>query len=244
VKKLLLNCDQVFDALTRGPFPSGSPDDEGVEHHLRACHECRQLAEALRPAVSLLHEAVAADEASDLPEYQGSLPPAAPRKHIPSMVRREQSDRSAARRTDRLDQSLSALRLLAASVLVAALSLLAYSVTLAPGNQSPSTDGALLPLRNRLAHLPPAMADLPDGTPDNRGLIRLASLQLPAACFPEQYRLLMADGDAAQLAAALASGSQDALRCCTECHRAGLAQPKYRQLVAIAQESCKACHRG
>ena len=67
MKKLLLNCDQVFDVLTRGPFPTGSPDDEGVEHHLRACHDCRQLAEALRPAVSLLHEAVAADEALDLP---------------------------------------------------------------------------------------------------------------------------------------------------------------------------------
>ena len=74
MKRLLLNCDQVFEVLTRGPFPSGAPEDEAVERHLRACHECRQLAEALRPAVALFHEAVSADEALELPEYQGSLP--------------------------------------------------------------------------------------------------------------------------------------------------------------------------
>src|SRR5439155_22733123 len=74
VKRLLLNCDQGFDVLTRGPFPTGVPQDEAVERHLRACHECRQLAEALRPAVALLHEAVSGEEAEHLPEYQGSLP--------------------------------------------------------------------------------------------------------------------------------------------------------------------------
>ena len=74
MKQVLLNCDQVFDVLTRGPFPTGSADDEGVEHHLRACHECRQLAEALRPAVDLLHETVPQDGAAELPTYQGSLP--------------------------------------------------------------------------------------------------------------------------------------------------------------------------
>jgi len=74
VKCLLLNCDQVFEVLTRGPFPTGEPQDEAVERHLRACHECRQLAEALRPAVALMHEAVSSEEAEQLPEYQGSLP--------------------------------------------------------------------------------------------------------------------------------------------------------------------------
>ena len=32
MRQVLLNCDQVFDVLTRGPFPSGSADDDGVEH--------------------------------------------------------------------------------------------------------------------------------------------------------------------------------------------------------------------
>src|SRR5688572_25998475 len=72
--KLLVNCDQVFEVLTRGPFPTGEQTDEAVELHLAACHECRQMAEALRPAVALLHEAVSKEEALELPGYQGSLP--------------------------------------------------------------------------------------------------------------------------------------------------------------------------
>ncbi len=58
-----------------------------MERHLRACHECRQLAEALRPAVALLHEAVAADEAQSLPEYQGALPWKRPDRQRLSLAR-------------------------------------------------------------------------------------------------------------------------------------------------------------
>src|SRR5215212_7237128 len=73
--KLLLDCDDVFDRLTRGPFPSGATDDAAVESHLCACHECRELAEALRPAVNLLHEAYAAQVSDEsLPAYRGAAP--------------------------------------------------------------------------------------------------------------------------------------------------------------------------
>ena len=58
----LMNCDHVFDILTRAPFPTGDDTDPDVEHHLRACHGCRQLAEALRPAVDLFHESISPDE--------------------------------------------------------------------------------------------------------------------------------------------------------------------------------------
>jgi predicted anti-sigma-YlaC factor YlaD len=68
--KTLLDCDQVFDVLTRQNFPSGSDDDNAVELHLQGCHECRQLAEALRPAVGLLHESLFEDESRELPSYQ------------------------------------------------------------------------------------------------------------------------------------------------------------------------------
>ena len=46
-----MNCDQVFDILTRGPFPTGTSCDTPVEAHLNTCAECRRLAEALRPAL-------------------------------------------------------------------------------------------------------------------------------------------------------------------------------------------------
>jgi hypothetical protein len=68
-------CDQVFERLTRGPFPGGSMSDSAedarVERHLACCHDCRRLAEALRPAVELFHEAL--DQTDDLPRYAGSL---------------------------------------------------------------------------------------------------------------------------------------------------------------------------
>jgi hypothetical protein len=68
-----MNCDQVFDILTRGPFPTGDASDRDVERHLDGCYECARLAEALRPALDLLHESIPAEEGRDLPGYWGDL---------------------------------------------------------------------------------------------------------------------------------------------------------------------------
>src|SRR5262249_6617771 len=73
VMKRTINCDQVFEILTRGPFPSGDPNDAAVELHLLACHECRELAEALRPPVNLFHESMPFSQHVDLPGYSGAL---------------------------------------------------------------------------------------------------------------------------------------------------------------------------
>jgi hypothetical protein len=67
-----IDCDQVFEVLTRGPFPTGEAIDRSVERHLATCHECRALAEALRPAMELLHEAIDAEDSRDLPGYYGA----------------------------------------------------------------------------------------------------------------------------------------------------------------------------
>jgi hypothetical protein len=75
-----MNCDLVFEILTRGPFPAGDPTDATVELHLSSCYECRQLAEALRPATMLFHEAME-HEGSDLPGYRGELPVMTTRPH-------------------------------------------------------------------------------------------------------------------------------------------------------------------
>jgi hypothetical protein len=66
-----MTCDDVFDVLTRGPFPSGGLEDHAVEVHLRRCPECHRLAVALRPAVELFQEAVGPDESRTLPGYRG-----------------------------------------------------------------------------------------------------------------------------------------------------------------------------
>ncbi len=64
-----MNCDQVFDILTRGPFPTGTACDTPVEAHLNSCRDCRRLAEALRPALELFQEAIGPEESRDLPGY-------------------------------------------------------------------------------------------------------------------------------------------------------------------------------
>lgn len=68
-----MNCDRVFDILTRGPFPSGAPSDDRVEMHLANCPACRRLAAALQPAIELFEEAITPDEGRDLPAYWGDL---------------------------------------------------------------------------------------------------------------------------------------------------------------------------
>jgi hypothetical protein len=57
--------------LTRGPFPSGAPEDWQVQQHLEGCPDCWQLAEALRPAGDVFHEAISPSEGRDLPGYWG-----------------------------------------------------------------------------------------------------------------------------------------------------------------------------
>lgn len=67
----MILCDEVFEILTRGPFPTGAPSDGIVESHLKRCAACRELAEALRPAVELFQEAVTPEESRTLPSYLG-----------------------------------------------------------------------------------------------------------------------------------------------------------------------------
>ena len=59
-----MRCDDVFEILTAGPFPSGVPTDKSVEQHLRFCHECRRLAMALQPIAETA-------ESAGLPVYKG-----------------------------------------------------------------------------------------------------------------------------------------------------------------------------
>ncbi len=70
----MMNCDHVFDVLTRGPFPAGGADDNAVLAHLDQCPSCHRLAEALRPALELFEEATSVEESCDLPGFWGELP--------------------------------------------------------------------------------------------------------------------------------------------------------------------------
>jgi hypothetical protein len=242
--KLLVNCDQVFDVLTRGPFPTGDASDEAVEQHLRACHDCRRLAEALRPAVELMHEAVASDQALRLPEYQGSLPAPACDDH--PLV----SPREMARRLRQLDaqprpvpppgfdyaQLINGMRLIAASILVVALGTLAWGLLMSarhPGN-----------FAGPVFRPAPVFSDQAAASqPDEQGLHTLALLRLRPVCFRPGERVLVAAKAGTPLIEALESG--ELLACCTHCH----AQGSSTAAIQIASSSrftqtCSACHRG
>lgn len=63
-----IDCDHVFDILTRGPV---SLDEQPtVRDHLTECSACRELADALRPAMHLVHEALGDER---LPRVEGLL---------------------------------------------------------------------------------------------------------------------------------------------------------------------------
>lgn len=211
-----LNCDQVFDVLTRGPFPTGEAIDAPVERHLSACHECRALAEALRPAIELFHEAIDPEEGRDLPGYHGALSSSSgglaqmvaqaieseqpPRTSVASGTHFPQTawSRLAAYRPSQLEAFLAALAVGALFVL----SLAGFG-----GLEAPSA--------------PRAVAI----TPTSDGLMQLAALELRPACF---------------------SWSQDSaassLHCCTECHAAKGDRVLFKPTIGVLTASCRACH--
>ena len=232
MRKLLMNCDQVFDVLTRGPFPTGEESDEGVERHLRACHECRQLAEALQPAVELLHESIARDEAAGLPEYQGALmaiersvataEALRPRPlSIQQLTRTRAGERRQAAWTNFAQFAVVAM-------LFAAVGSLAWNVITTAKHRPGQNEflAAMLPTEATTA------ARL-----DEQGLITLAALKLPERCFP--HRALLSSTDTKSQAAAV---NQDALRCCTECHNSATNVRPAPRLIAAMKQSCTACH--
>jgi len=75
IRSIRPSCDDVFEVLTSGPFPTGRVhEDRNIEAHLKVCHECRELAEALRPATDMLaSNSINCDETQPLPSYTPHL---------------------------------------------------------------------------------------------------------------------------------------------------------------------------
>jgi hypothetical protein len=211
--RLLLDCDTVFDRLTRGPFPGDatniSPEDAAVESHLQVCHECRQLAEALRPAVKLLHEAYADEVPSHdpLPVY---LSEASTRSVSLAPTVREGN---AAARKQAFGEWSIGWQLVAASLLGVVIGGLTTSGWLS----GPSFSGRG-PTGRQLAWSP---SDEP--RPTAQGLTALAALKLQQVCLSSNLNTM------------------DRLRCCTDCHSSQSTKQKGID-VARLQLACVACH--
>jgi hypothetical protein len=219
-----MNCDQVFDILTRGPFPAGEPSDAAVERHLCACHECRELAEALQPSVSLFHESINPDEGAELPGYRGALwnssalePASAQTAVAMSAVSAPPTGGSlVTRRSSRISSSVRTLLLRVAAVATLAGALAALIVGIVGfeagvGNRQVSSNAAAL-------------------AADGGGPTTLASFEfLPQDCY--------------RLTKVFPPERRSEALCCTHCHARALSEaPPLGESVVLVARSCRHCH--
>jgi hypothetical protein len=228
-----LDCDKVFEILTRGPFPAGGAEDVHVERHLSICHECRQLAEALRPAVGLFHEALEYDASHTLPAYQGVLTAATSRyRDFGSMdvTERVPPEVEASAKQIRFLPSFhdSSSHLVAVPLIIIAVLAVLWS-----------------PLRRALTDHLPAGGLSPTSVaaafrPDDDGLRLLNSISVPLACFNVSGS---ADGSRdGQSTLGPLPVVADRYLCCTQCHSAASPhRPPIDQIAAVVG-ACRGCH--
>lgn len=236
-----MNCDQVFDVLTRGPFPTGhAGTDEAVETHLGQCSDCARLATALRPAVDLLTEAIGSDESRALPAYWGELvevPHEAPvvgSATSPAPVITTPRLRHRQRRA--VLPGFSSAGRLAAAVLLG----LALGGALADWDRHTvgprASDGDASPRFEAHAAAISTGGDETTG-PSVRGL---ESLHVVAACLEAALGLRGEAVSADDRTLALADFARG--HCCTDCHGSlGSVRASTAGVTRIAQ-SCQVCH--
>ena len=217
-----MNCDQVFDVLTRGPFPTGGAVDPEVEAHLLVCANCRQLAEALRPALELFEEAVTLEESRTLPGYWGNL-------HTGSESRVALAQPQPVREPGKLPRKLLSVAAeravevdwwrIAAAVLL--------GVLLGSWFRSAATSDGRFPVA----------ADR-SAKPD---LQLLASMSLPRSCLNVAHGPVIKTADLSEPQQARSAVSASDFACCTTCHKVGSSQSSTRA-TSQAILSCRACH--
>ncbi len=231
-----MNCDQVFDILTRGPFPTGTPCDSPVEAHLTECPQCRRLAEALRPALELFQEAVGPEESRDLPGYWCAVATDRQQPGVSCAEDVAQSRPVAVRGPRRAElrrrwNSLTVRRRLAVVALVVALASMVGSRGTFDGRSS-----LLAPA------VAPAVVARPAPAGDGLLLAKARRIELPTvseACFAD--RSAAARRDIPRRQRVLVEADLLTLDCCTGCHNANaVAMPK---ALATVSQSCQLCHR-
>jgi hypothetical protein len=206
-----LTCDEIFDVLTRGPVSlDESPD---IRQHLEACSGCRELAEAFRPAVGLLHESL---EDRFLPRVEGLL--------FDATVDLERGDLKSPHASGRATHTSPSAGVALAEANAAARPSGAHSGDTS-SRKAPDTNASWMPLlAAMLAGVAlfgwsgrGAEADRNPPIPTNQ-----SSAQLPEGHLP----LVAAEG-----------GS---VLCCVECHRPNADAGK--PAIALLAQSCMTCH--
>ena len=233
--KRQMSCDDVFEILTRGPFPNGDGSDHAVELHLVACHECRQLAEALRPAVDLFHETVPSTELDDLPGYHGSLRElrvaTPPRRAAATFVASSRPKTSQRQRWTNVWSEFALARFAAAMALGAAVCVLCWGLG---GAKSPNANQPLADAASHSRH---------KIWPSEEGWELLRSLDLPKRCLPQLALVANSATHPVDQSPALpVLVAVEDLACCTRCHSAANGNSPPLHSVAALAQSCRGCH--
>ena len=228
-----VTCDHVFDVLTRGPFPRYCADDADVEAHLKVCYDCRHMAEALRPAVGLFHEAIETEEKHTLPRYRGQLEVA--RDELMGRVRTVEMDRRPPRNHVRRKPARfpTGPYFRASHIAIVPLLMIGLCAVLFSALNGSFSDSA--------TRHPVSLGSAGGFQLDREGRHLLASLSLPLACDD-----VATPWDPMHPAHAVAGSSEINVRhyvCCTRCHAAGYEQRPRIDDVATVSRACGACHQ-
>jgi hypothetical protein len=229
-----MNCDQVFDILTRGPFPTGAACDAAVEAHLQTCAECHRLAEALRPALELFQEAVGPDESRDLPGYWCAV--ATDRVQPAVSFARERAPQLSHRGGSTPARTAGAWSAVGAWRMVAMLALGAIVGSLIGSGST--FDGRMMtpvPLGEAFTPPPPDHEHGPELTVAEHS--ELAAL--PAAC--SRHRPGKRARPALGSDRLLARADLGNLSCCSECHNANSDAAPAKATIQVSRQ-CQLCH--
>lgn len=226
----MITCDDVFDVLTRGPFPTGTVVDPSVEDHLASCAACRELAEALRPSVSLFREVLADEERLRLTVYRGSATAAIPPGDSAQLTSRASYFHAPVVKPGGLDAPRIVRYLI--SVFAVSLALIVAFVWGAGTSLDQVTE----------QHSPvvetdsPVAGQIPPGIPDDD--LILAGFNLPDSCLLELGQFT-AKADNAIVPERAGWNRQ----CCTRCHApTGAPHTGSPRTLAIIVASCRTCH--
>jgi len=228
-----MNCDRVFDVLTRGPFPTGAASDAAVERHLGHCAECRRLATALRPAVELFEEAIHPEDSRGLPSYWGEVTEPHPAAYDATFATLEE-EISIARTTRRALHRARATRSLIpvraiddCDRLFRFLGAVAVGVVLAFSFRTMSDGAGEAASSSRSAGM--NISGLPWQV--------CSAAMIVAPQRPGQGASMQASG-----ISSLASLESSQLRCCSKCHHAGSRFAGAAPVPQSVAMSCVACH--
>ncbi len=228
-----MNCDQVFDVLTRGPFPTGTACDAPVEAHLQVCAECRRLAEALRPALELFQEAIGPEESRDLPGYWCAVGTERTGPLV-SYARDLEQDRVAPRRVVQAP-SASGFSALSAWGLAASLALGVLLGSLASARWTYDGFSAFPPGDSQRV----IIRSVPDDEPRFTAVEKKLLAGLPAACYRNQPAPALRNAVGRQRV--LDTADLGNLACCTECHNSASDSVSSHATMTVSQ-SCQICH--